>query len=126
MYFLVLFVLLSGLTQTLIIYENVAFHKTKKIALTRSKWLSTFVIDLKPNENILSKLSDDLRKDGIAAHTVDHLYESPSKQDFKSVIAGLKAEIVALQEGKVNLVGELHRSTCYTFKSTEITDPYYR
>ena len=28
MYFLVLFTLLSGLTQTLIVYENVAFHKT--------------------------------------------------------------------------------------------------
>ena len=36
----------------------------------------------------------------MAAHTVDQLYESPSKQDFKFVIAGLKAEIVALQEDK--------------------------
>ena len=41
----------------------------------------------------------------MAAHTVDQLYESPSEQNFKSVIAGLKAEIVALQEDKVNLVG---------------------
>ena len=51
MYFLVLFSLLSGLTQTLIVYENVAFHKINEAALTRSKWLSTFVIDLKPSEN---------------------------------------------------------------------------
>ena len=105
MYFLVLFALLSGLTKTLIVYENVAFHKSNEVACTGSKWLSTFVIDCKPYENFPSKLSDDLRKAGIAAHTVDHLYESPSKQDFKSVIAGLKAEIVALQEDKVNLVG---------------------
>ena len=55
------------------------------------------MIDLKPYENFLSKLSDDLRKAGIAAHTIDQLYESPSKQKFKSVNAGLKAEIVALQ-----------------------------
>ena len=60
------------------------------------------MIHLKPYENFLSKLSNDLRKAGIAAHTVDQLYESPYKQDFKSVIAGLKAEIVALQEDKVN------------------------
>ena len=39
--------LLSGLTQTLIVYKNVALHKTNEVALTRSKWLSTFVIDLK-------------------------------------------------------------------------------
>ena len=46
-----------------------------------------------------------MRKAGIAAYTVDQLYESPSKQDFKSVIVGLNAEIVALQEDKVNLIG---------------------
>ena len=95
-----LFALLSGLMQTLIVYENVAFHKTNEVALTRSKWLSTFVIDLKPYDNFLSKLSDDLRKAGIAAYTVDQLYESPSKQNFKSAIAGLKAVIVALPEIK--------------------------
>ena len=71
MYFLVLFVLLSGLTQTLIVYKNVTFHKTNEVALT----------------NVLSKLSDDLRKGGIATHTVDQLYESTSKQDFKSLIS---------------------------------------
>ena len=66
--------------------------------------MSTFVIDLKPYENSLSKLSDDFKKVGLAAHTVHKLYESP-KQYFMSVIAGLKAEIVALQENKVYLVG---------------------
>ena len=44
------------------------------------------------------------RKASIAPHTIDQLYELPTKQNFKSVIAGLKAEIVALQEDKVNLV----------------------
>ena len=63
------------------------------------------VVCLKSYENFLSKLSDDLRKAGIATDTVDQLYESPSKQDFQSVIAGLKAKTVALQEDKVNLVG---------------------
>ena len=67
-----LFNLLSGLTQTLTVYENVAFHKTNEVALTRSKWLSTFVIDLNPYENFSSKISDDLRKAGTAAHTVDY------------------------------------------------------
>ena len=86
-----LFALLSGLTQTVTVYENIAFHKPNETALTKSKWLSTFVIDLKPYENFLSKLSDDLRKAGIAVYTVDQLYESSSKQDFKSVIAGLKS-----------------------------------
>ena len=61
MHFLVLCDLLSGLTQALIVYENVAFHKTNEVTLTISKWYFTFVVDLKPYENFLNKLSDDLR-----------------------------------------------------------------
>ena len=49
------------------------------------------MIDLRPYENFLSKLSADLRMAGIAVHTVDQLCESLSKQDFKFVIVGLKS-----------------------------------
>ena len=61
MNFLVLFTLLSELTQALIVCENVAFHMINEIALTRSKWLTTFVIDLKPYENFSTELSNDFR-----------------------------------------------------------------
>ena len=70
MNFLVLFTLLSELTQALIVRKNVAFHMINEIALTRSKWLTTFVIDLKPYEYFLTKLSNDLDKARTAAHTM--------------------------------------------------------
>ena len=104
MSFLVLFTLLSELTQALIGCANVTFHMINEIALTRSKWLTTFVIDLKPFENFLTKLSNDLDKARPAAHTIDPFYEASSKQDFKSVIAGLGAEIATLQNDQMNLV----------------------
>ena len=75
-----------------------------EIALTRSKWLTTFVIDLKPYENFLTKLSNDLGKARTATDTIDQCYEAPSKQDFRSVIAGLRAEIATLQKDQINLV----------------------
>ena len=75
-----------------------------EVALTRSKWLTTFVIDLKPYENFLTKLSNDLDKARTAAHTIDQFYEAPSKQDFMSVIAGLRAEIATLQKDQMSLV----------------------
>ena len=59
MNFLVLFTLLSELTQAPIVCENVTFHMINDIALTRSKLLTTFVTDLKPYENFLTKLSND-------------------------------------------------------------------
>ena len=99
-----LFTLLSELTQALIVCENVAFHMINEIALTRSKWLTTFVIDLKPYENFLTKLSNDLDKARTAAHTNDQFYEDPSKQDFRSVIVGLRAEVATLQKDQMNLV----------------------
>ena len=68
MNFLMLFTLLSELTKALIVHENVAFHMINEIALIRSKWLTTFVIDLKPYENFLTKLSNDLDKARTAAH----------------------------------------------------------
>ena len=104
MNFLVLFTLLPELTQTLIVCENVAFHMINEIVHTRSKVLTTFVIDIKPYKNFLTKLSNDLDKARTAAHTIDQFYEAPSKQDFRSVIAGFKAEIATLQKDQMNLV----------------------
>ena len=37
---------LFGLTEALVINENVVFHKENEVAITGSKWLFTFVIDL--------------------------------------------------------------------------------
>ena len=74
MYFIVLFTLFSGLTLALIIHENVAFHKANEIALTRSKWLCTFIIDLKPYENFLNRLSEDLANVRIIANSIEQFY----------------------------------------------------
>ena len=86
MHFIVLFTLFPGLSLVLIIYENVAFHKANEIALTRSKWLCTFIIDLKPYENFLNRLSDDLGKARITAYSVEQFYDFPSKQDYGRII----------------------------------------
>ena len=66
----ILFTLFCKLTHAIIVHENVAFHKIHEISLTRSKWLSTFVIDTKPYDNFLDILSQDLRKAQIAANSI--------------------------------------------------------
>ena len=83
-----------GLTLELIICENVVFHKANEIALTRSKWLSTLMTDLKPYENFLNKFSEDVGKARITAHCIEQFYGFPSKQDYKRMIKGLKSEVV--------------------------------
>ena len=54
--------LLFGLTEALVINENVVFHKENEVSITRSKWLFTFVIDLNPYENFLLSLALDIEK----------------------------------------------------------------
>ena len=66
----ILFTLFCKITHAIIVHENVAFHKIHEISLIRSKWLSTFVIDTKPNDNVLDILSQDLRKVLIAANSI--------------------------------------------------------
>ena len=39
---------LLGLMEALVTNENVVFHKENEVAITGSKWLFTFVIDLNP------------------------------------------------------------------------------
>ena len=45
------------------------------------KMVITFIIDLKPYENFLNKLSEDLGKAKVTAHSIEQFYKFPSKQD---------------------------------------------
>ena len=101
----------NGLIPALIVHENVAFQEANEIAHIRSKWLSTFINDLKPSENLVYKLSEDLGKARLNAHISEQFYNFLSKQDYKRIIKGLKGETVALQNDQHTLVEkyiELH------------------
>ena len=67
---------LLGLTEALVINENVVFHKENEVAITRSKWLFTFVIDLNPYENILMRLAIDVENAAIVARNLVQLYDT--------------------------------------------------
>ena len=75
MHFIVLFTLFPGLTLALLIHENVVFQKANKITITRSNCFSTFMIELKPYENFSNKMSEDLGKAKITAHSIDQFYD---------------------------------------------------
>ena len=68
---------LLGLTEALVINENVVFHKENEVAITRSKWLFTFMIDLNPYENFLMRLAIDVENAAIVARNLVQLYDTP-------------------------------------------------
>ena len=51
---------LFGLRQGIVVHDNVIFHKTNEITMTRSRWLVTMVIDLKPYDRFIKKLKVDI------------------------------------------------------------------
>ena len=61
---------LLGMTEALVINENVVFHKENEVAITRSKWLFTFVRDLKPYENFLTRLAVDVENAAIISRNL--------------------------------------------------------
>ena len=72
--------ILFGLTEAFVINENVVFHKENEVSITRSKWLFTFVIDLNPYKNFLSRLALDVENAAIVARNLIQVYDNPRRQ----------------------------------------------
>ena len=99
-----LFALFCELTSAVIVYENVAFKKINEVALTRSKWLSTFIIDTLPYYNFLQILYLDMLRAERAASKIEGFYNFPSKQDYHTIIKTLTEEIKSLENDRINLL----------------------
>ena len=96
--------LLFGLTEALVINENVVFHKENEVSITRSKWLFTFVIDLNPYENFLSSLAIDIENAAIVARNLIQIYDKPRREGFLNSFYGLKKQIKDLQIDRRNVI----------------------
>ena len=96
--------LLFGLTEALVINENVVFHKENEVSITRSKWLFTFVIDLNPYENFLLSLALDIEKAAIVAKNLIQIYDKPRCEGFLNSFYGLQKQIKDLQVDRQQLI----------------------
>ena len=96
----ILILLTLGLCESLIIHENVIFQKVNEITLTRSKWLVTFVLDLKPYSNFLQKLSSDIAEANQLSTRLLRKYEQPERNRFRDTFLSLKREVFRLKRAK--------------------------
>jgi len=95
---LFLVTLLFGLGQGAFISENVVFDKINDITTTRSKWLVSFVTDLKPFENFIQRLSDDLVATAALAQQIVKQYGESGKDNFINTFTSLRNEFRLLTE----------------------------
>ncbi|CAG2205199.1 unnamed protein product [Mytilus edulis] len=103
----IILTLLFGFGELAFISDNIVFDKVNTVTTTRSKWLVTFIIDLKPFEGFLNRISHDMVKSSALAQTVLRRYEQPGKEHFYNTFANLEQEF--------NLLMDMHRSITDTF-----------
>ena len=86
-------VLILGLAEAIFISENVIFHKTNEISITRAKWLATFIIDLRPFRQFLAKLQHDLYLAAVTAECIVNKYDRPNKTEYLNTFQSLQKEL---------------------------------
>lgn len=77
--------LLFTLSNSAFISENVVFDEVTTITITRSMWLVTFVIDLKPFELFINRLYSDILQSSSLAQDVLSRYDRPGKENFMNL-----------------------------------------
>lgn len=61
---------LFGLSRGIVIHDNVIFHKTNEITMTRSRWIVTMVVDLKPYDRFIKKIEIDIKNAAEVARAI--------------------------------------------------------
>lgn len=74
--------LLYGLSESVIVKKNVIFQKINEVTTTRSRWLVTFVIDVKPYEQFLSNLESDFVKVEDSLETIEKMFAATNRRRF--------------------------------------------
>lgn len=111
-YIFLIAVTLVNCSVSLLIHENVVFHKTNEIYTNRARWLVTFIHDLRPYEVFIDKISHDLGKtDEIMAFFTDY-YERTNLTGYVHTFNSLHEEI-----GILNDTYEIVRDTFVDYRS---------
>ena len=85
--------LILVLAEAIFVIENVIFHQTNEISITRAKWLATFIFDLRPFRQFLAKLQNDLYLAAVTAECIVSKYDRPNKTEYLNTFQSLQKEL---------------------------------
>ena len=76
--------------------QNTIFKKTMEVIVTRSKWVSTLMIDLKPYRRLLEELRLEIQKvKTIGEHIAVNYYSN--KGNYHNLMYSLRQEVITLE-----------------------------
>lgn len=78
--------------------ENVVFQKTNEIFINDAHWSVTFVHDLRPFQNLINKIKNDIEHTGHIMKAVTNLYKSRNYTGYVETFLSLHVETEMLTE----------------------------
>ena len=81
-YMCILMLFALGLTSATVIRDTVVYHKVSNAGLTRSQRLISLIIELKPYNDFLLKLTNDINSAEHLAIKLEEKYKPPGKKGF--------------------------------------------
>ena len=107
-YMCMLMLFALGLTSAIVIRDNVVYHKISNAGLTRSQWLISLIIELKPYNDFLLKLTNDINSAEHLAIKLEEKYKPPGKEGFMVSISKLRRELNSLKYTQLELMAQFN------------------
>lgn len=97
-----------GLTSAIVIRDDVVYHKISNAGLTRSQWLISLIIELKPYNDFLLKLTNDINSAEHLAIKLEEKYKPQGKEGFMVSISKLRRELNSLKYTQLELMAQFN------------------
>ena len=94
--------LLLGLVHTTLVSQNVVFQKVNEVTTTQARWLVTFVTDLTPYMEGITRLSEDVGNTASIAEEVLGYYRAKGRE-YVGSFKRLKLDIQMVEESLIGL-----------------------
>lgn len=93
---------------SLTVNNNVVFHRTSEVTITRNKWLFSVVLDLMPFKNFIHKLSMDVHSADMVARSIAGRFDEndTKRRYYLNAIHGLQNEIYSLEDMREDLIND--------------------
>ena len=97
------------LSSALVIRDNVIFHKTNEVSISRAKWLLSIVIDFDDFEHFMSLVDEDIKQAEAVISITIPKQDMVEYEAFRNALAGLRQEIKFLKELKISIKTEVEQ-----------------